>query len=77
MNLPFSLEQKFKAAKTVEELKVVIVAILEEYDFGILAEHERRIGELEKESLDKTFKSYQGRSKFERETDEIIKRRGD
>ena len=75
MNLPFFLEQKFKAAKTLDELKEAIAGILEERDVGILSEHERRIGELEKESLDKTFKSYQERSKFERETDEIIKRR--
>ena len=76
MNLPPFLEKKFKAAETLDELKEVIAGILEEYNFGILSEHERRIGELEKESLDKTAKTYQERSKFERETDEIIKRRG-
>ena len=44
---PFA-KNKFKGVKTVDELKVAIVAILEEYDFGILAEHESRIEELEK-----------------------------
>jgi len=48
MNLPPFLEHKFKSAETVGDLKEAIVDILEEYDFGILSEHERRIGGLEK-----------------------------
>ena len=44
---PFA-KNKFKEVKTVDELKVAIVAILEEYDFGILSEHEERIEKLEK-----------------------------
>ena len=75
MNLPPFLEKKFKAAETLDELKEVIADILDERDFGILAEYERRIGVLEKESLDKSSKSYRERRKFEKETDEIIKRR--
>lgn len=77
MSVSSFAKNKFKDVKTVEELKVAIVDILEEYDFGILSDHERRIETLEKESLDKTSKSYQERSKFEKESDEIIKRRGD
>ena len=49
MNLPPLLERNFRAAKTVEELKEVIADILDEYDFGILAEHEGRIDKLETE----------------------------
>jgi len=49
MNLPPFLKTALKSAKTVEELKAVLVAIFNEYDFGILAEYERRIEELEKE----------------------------
>ena len=48
MNLPPFLGQKFKEAKTVDELKEVLTDIFDEYDFGILSEYERRIGELEK-----------------------------
>ena len=75
MNLPPFLERKFKAAETLSELKEAIADILEERDFGILAEHERRIEKLEKKSLEETAKSHQERSKFEKETDEIIERR--
>ena len=48
MNLPPSSENKSKSAKTVDDLKKAIADILEERDFGILSEHERRIEELEK-----------------------------
>lgn len=47
MNIPPFIEQKFKAAETVEELKEAITDILEEYNFGILSLLEERISELE------------------------------
>jgi len=47
MNLPPVLENAFKNAETVSELKTVIAEILEEYDYGILAELKRRIEMLE------------------------------
>ena len=74
MNIPSKLQKRLENTEKVSELIDAIADILEEYDFGILAEHERRIEELEKKSLDKTAKSYQERSKFERGTDEIIER---
>ncbi|MFV9677862.1 MAG: hypothetical protein ACNYVW_09470 [Methanosarcinales archaeon] len=52
MNVPPYVEQKFKAAETIDNLKAVIVEILDEYNFGILSPLERRIEELE----DKTIK---------------------
>ncbi len=38
---------KLSEAETIEDLKRVIAEILDEYDYGILGEHERRIEELE------------------------------
>jgi len=38
---------KLSEAETIEDLKRVIAEILDEYDYGILEEHERRIEELE------------------------------
>ena len=48
MKLPPFLINRLKNAEKVSELIGVITDICEEYDFGILSEHERRIEKLEK-----------------------------
>ena len=50
MNIPKSVKDKLCQADTKDDLKKAIIAILEEYDFGILAEHERRIEKLEEKA---------------------------
>lgn len=57
MKLPPYLIKRLKDAEKVSELIDVIADILEEYDFGILSEHERRIENLEKKSLDEASKN--------------------
>jgi len=53
MNVPPYVEQKFKGAETVDDLKVIIADILDEYDVGILAQLEGRIEELEDGTIKK------------------------
>ena len=48
MNIPPELQKRLENAEKMSELIDVIADILEEYDFGILSEYERRIEELEK-----------------------------
>lgn len=50
MDIPPFLEQKFKDAKTVDDLKAVIADILKEYNFGILSPLEERISKLEEDT---------------------------
>lgn len=53
MNVPPYVELKYKAAETVDDLKVIIADILDEYDVGILAQLEGRIEELETNTIKK------------------------
>jgi len=74
MDLPPELAKRLENAEKISDLIDVIADIVEVYDFGILSDFERRIQDLEKKSVDEVF-DYQDGSEFEKETDEIIKRR--